>query len=355
MRAGFIVLVFLVVLIFGCSGNLRSLFFREGNGTSSAEGLEGESEGIVFRFLPDAPPDEVFVGEEFGVEMEVANLGEGRVSDGSKIYLDGVSFSDFIIKSSSGFDSNSKSFDLNRGDFEPSSRIGRRYSVGGSKVYSLGLLYDSFILDEQEFSINARSCYGYESSSNAKVCIGAGRGGSRSFRGRGCDSRREVLASNQVGPIKVSSVVQSGYRNGEIGFKIKVRNFGDGNSYLNFVSSGSGDIDIKDCREVDYEEEGIVFLGGELLVGGEAIELNCNPSVLEFFGINDARIEEEMRNEFGDIWIVKLVDGEGEVSCVADVSGKLSEFGLYEENLLINLGYLYTASESKSFKVKSAD
>lgn len=314
--AGFVIFVLLIL-----SSCLQ--FKPPTDGTISNLPLDS-SDGLRVSFLPGGPPDEIFVGDNFGVSLDIENLGEHILTkDDMKFFILGINPATFNLNG--GQNSFDLSSELGENVFRGSEVIGNRLIMGGRTTRSfsdLGYL-GAPIVSEQLFTISVLACYHYSSQTSFKVCLNKGvlR---EALNSRVCqvEGIKELTPSRS--PVKIISAEQIPSSDRKIRVKLVVQNLGGGT----ILFGENENFELSRCLDAQRDEQNKVKIIGEL-EAGEIIPFTCSP-----------------QNVF-------LVGGVGEVVCTADlpVGEQGIERGNYEMIAKFTLGFSYAQATEKNIVV----
>jgi hypothetical protein len=229
------IMVFLVFGLFisGCD-----------NGDSGSDGsgpFSGGISGLSLSFVEGAPLSQFNAGESVPFQVLVKNNGEHEVLAGEvNVKLFGVSptsweglITEYVPTSSELFG------------------ITKDVDVGGEEIVSLGEgSYIGTVYGSQEFSVHAKMCYPYTTTTVSTVCMD-----STTIEQTGvqtCDINGEKISKGDVSsaPIQITSISEDYHSSDSIRFTIVLKNSGSGEVYSKDVS----------CNEFGVLDEGKIYV-----------------------------------------------------------------------------------------------
>ncbi|MBW2999796.1 hypothetical protein KY339_03915 [Candidatus Woesearchaeota archaeon] len=332
----FAIIFFTFVLLSGCTG-----FRRRPQVAEPIEELELRtgSQGLVFDFLPNAPPDEMFTPEKeqppvpLVMVVELANKGASNIVNGfftlavERDYvtvLDWRADSEFFIPSP---DMETASFVLGgKSRLNPEGE--RDFMTMNAEVNALGPQIETFTT-----TILLTSCYGYQTLAVTNICVDTDVFGKKIVE-KVCTVHDRSL-TDQGAPIAVTLVEEKILPQGteyiKPQFTIRIRNVGDGNVInKDRVRTGcsSAALTAEDFNVVTLEEvrfSDFRFINDNI---PENDQIECTPLPL------------------------RLKEGEDFVRCTLKENLLSAEQPAFESLLTIKLGYGYMSSKSRSVVLK---
>ena len=313
MKRGLVVVLLAVIFITSCD-----TFGPRGDSERSPGAFIGGVKGIEVAFAEDEPPARVLDHnqQEFFVTLILRNGGEFTVPAGQLIAsLSGVSKQAFGLNS------------LNvKNDFPIQ---GAQKSVGGTTPGGEELLEfgrAQYTLDvPADFPVTLRAdvCYTYQTKALATLCL------KKDVLQRDVDDVCEVKIpnlspQNSGGPFQVISMRQDTVGKNRVKLNFKVRNLGGGLIYEpgTFTSMCAGQKDKQDRVKVTVT----------------SLENNFKVDCSQFGNSNSG--------------IVRLVNGEKDLSCTVDTSG-LQEV-TFQDILIVQMDYMYRNPVAVDLVVENA-
>jgi hypothetical protein len=316
---------------------LVMLFFLCGISSCNNTGLpptvdyhKGTS-GIDIRFLAQAPPDELYEGSAFSVNIMAENKGAYDVAE-DKYGLLSLSYDPLYIDAS-GFQS---SDNVIKGEnsilFKNIQLYGKsRYHPTGSFSFlSFSNFKTATVIGQRErpaTQILASFCYPYVTVFSGIVCIDLSGAGTN-LRKQVCTQQNLLPAQGQGAPVAVTQVeVENQPAGNEVVrpvFTIHIQNKGSGN----VLSPASNPIDFervcsfKDLKRQDFNT---VEISAILSTG---TQLECKPNPMKLYG------------------------GEGFTRCQVQEDDLVIGHQNYESVLNVNLSYVYLTAMPKEIAIK---
>jgi hypothetical protein len=291
-----------------------------GPGTTSVDTIHVGKDGLVMKFLPNAPPNEVIENTPVPIALELFNKGAADIEN-SKIVL--------------VTDRNLLSVDQE--EFSVQLEGKKKENPLGENVIKTfnGMAHTIRGAEQEDTTVRVIACYPYRTELGAQVCIDPDVTGQKTGKPAGCPPGKKTY-SGQGAPVAVVSVettmIPTSDGAGVVPrFVIEVENVGKGSVYQKEQHE-------KACSSAGLarEEIGLIDAGGSFL--GET-PLKCSKTQL--------RIEHIQRgNEFYDVdRAVMTCEGE-------DIP---STTQAYIGTLRLTLDYGYKDTISKAIKVKRVE
>jgi hypothetical protein len=290
--------VLFIIIISGCSPSTS---------TRSTTDYRKGTNGIVISFAEGTPPSRVYELSGFDIIVKIANKGAYDNPNG-KIFI-------------TGYDPAALTFNPKVQDIP---------AIQGSSQYLPGGGYDTVVFradnvnvvsgDVYKPTLMLSSCFYYKTLATPNVCIASSP--TELIKNKVCVPQTVTMAS-QGAPVAVTKVAES-LMEGAANFVITIKNVGGGNVVIpdpeKFEKCPST-IEYTDIDAVDYE--------------------------VKIKSIGVAKCTPEKR--------VKLVDGEGTISCVFDTapgrSGYDAAQNSYITPLEITLSYAYNTNVKKDLEI----
>jgi hypothetical protein len=249
----FVVLLFAACLFLsGCGG------FTGGSGDIKTFDFRKGTEGISMTFLDNAPPDRLFVGNDFSIAVKLKNVGAYDIIGDSKLTIDVPDETAVLFK---------------EGRTKPFQLTGRSlYSGEGEETVlffpARALCFPGYtgsrdsILRNYSRKIKAQACYGYETNANADICVDTHLYTRQVNENVPCVMQSVSLSGGQGGPVEVTQVTPQILPMGDNQMKFQ----------LNIVvQKASGDSvrifhpDVSNCDDFNRENRAIVSvqMGGK--------------------------------------------------------------------------------------------
>jgi len=270
-----------------------------GGGDNTSSNWKVGTQGVTMTFSPNAPPADLYAGEEYPIVLELRNKG-AYPGDDDELDVD-LYFS--------GFDRNL--IDLRDDDYTSiEGSISQTNREGGMAFYEDE--FDVFLYEDADSlpqDIRVTACYYYETLAPLDVCIDPNPIQNDEDT---CTPGPIGGTGGQAAPIAISSVTQDSLK-GKVRFTIKITNPGGGSVYRDndCLNPSPGDKEIVEILDVYIGED----------------EMDCTPS------------------EY-----VRLVNGVGTLTCTYD---RLDEDQpSYKTSLGVQLGYNYKDSIVKQVTIK---
>jgi len=307
----FILTVFLLIFIIGCSGG-------SGPGRPNSyidENYHSGTRGLEMRFITGNPPYRVyapngFLTDQYNIMLEVKNEGAYDISS-----------QHFIV---SGYDSNI--FELEEPYFQVPDLLEGRSSnnpIGGFDTLKWTVrrtvLPEGTDRFDQRFMVSA--CYDYETRASIPVCVDPNPW-EYTTREKICMPEHVSVGSGQGAPVSISHIEVTPMKN-KVQMKVEVANNGNGR----VVSLGVplGRLDSHCPFNLGYDELDRISFGQMPDLGG--IIGSCTPDE------------------------ILLVNGRGAFYCTFNNVNKDGRDDAYTTTLNINLVYKYTSSVQQSIEV----
>lgn len=297
------------------------------------------SEGIDLEFLPGSPPNYVYPGEDFTLNLRLFNHGaypqEYQWQGYTGGYYPHFEGRLYVI----GFDPNYISFTTN-GELTPCSMAGGdpsacfqlpvdfygkdQYNLQGSE--QIITLQSNTVQTPQVDTVLTQDfvatlCYKYQTIATATVCLDPDPYGQQ-ITEKPCNYQQVYdLGGGQGGPVAVTKVEETVSKS-QVKFKIWISNIGDGMMFdIENYDRSCPAIDRRDLDTVHAR----VYLDG--------MELPCYPDKSSGSGYRDLR----------------LYNNQGFIVCTTD--SPIATSTAYQAALLVDLIYGYSESKRGSLKI----
>ncbi len=320
----FFLIFFLLILISGCKGKKDV--------KKSLEDIRTGTQGIVFSFLQNAPPDTIHTQDgsdnTFDVILELKNkgaypqpgeAGEGKNAPHGLIIL-------------SGYDN--RIIQFGDGDAAASQYFSDKALEGKSIINTNGGLdilifkgkvsVDNLCTEKYAPTLLATACYPYKTVAGPSVCIDPNP--YSTFSQKKVCQVSGVSLSNQGAPIAVTKIDEEAF-DGRTQFKITIKNVGGGDVFM-----GLGGVFIDKCLVLQRNDIDKVYIEG-ITLGNSP--LKCRP----FLDTAD-----------GNSGTIRLINGEGFILC--DFSGYDKSSTAYTTPLTIKLSYQYRNTAEKKIQIR---
>ena len=299
-RQYFLVILAIVLLIFTASCD------DDDNDNDTAGTFKGGVAGVDVNFVEEKPPASFDQGEDVAFKVRLVNNGEYTIPAGeAKAQVYGTSPNFGLTNDYKGTDN------ILYG-------VSKNVDTPGEQEITLGTgSYSEPIVIEQDFPVNARICYPYETKVSTSVCMGSRRIG-QSSTDQVCDVQGSRISSGTVSaaPVQVTAIEESYMGSDAMRFSIDIENKGTGTVYD----------DAKACEDLDLVND-------------------ANIVYLEIFPEDIKCIFPE--GSEGATGKVTLYGGAKTIVCERAFEGTSN----YNENLRINLKYKYLDDTSKTVTV----
>lgn len=285
---------------------------------------------LVVDFLDQAPPDQVYEGSEFDVQLLVANKGAFSL----QMQEDGYEYEarlDLKYDTSkvsaltqnyvgTGLYANPDTIQLYAKSYY--------FPQGEDAYFALGRFLAKDVpgnFERNTVSFHASLCYPYKTYFSDHICVDTdpenlGR------RDQICEAQDKTYSGGQGAPIAVTAVESVMVPRGayvQPQFVIHLRHMGEG-SFADFILE-QDEQGRQGCGDVDYDDNNIISFTAKL--GND--DLICTPSPV-YFGS----------------------DGEAQVQCVLNEQSILASASNYETTLYVELSYLYSEKFTKQIDIK---
>jgi len=232
------------------------------------------SEGIVMRFLPNMPPQQVYDDEQMNIVLELENRGatEAGIAN-DRVYLSGYDPS--IITGISTF-----------GEVLPFMEGKSQYNPIGTKDFvsftAVPTNLNARGIDKYPFIMQATACYAYRTIASDNVCIDPDPF-APTTKQKIC-TPQPVAMGSQGAPIAVTDVEVEASP-GRTRFRINMQNLGGGRVYR------AGPEFLNKCSPYDqfgleFNEVGYVRLD-KVEVSGQDITASCRPMDINHIRLNN--------------------------------------------------------------------
>ena len=316
---------------------------------TSLEEIRVGTEGIVINFLPNAPPEKVYVerdGESlpFDIVLKIDNKGAypqpdegtgGTAPQHGKVFLSGFDQNIIEIKAK---DTNTepKSSDLSKMALEGKSTINPN---GGQDILSFTgtIRGDNLNAEKYEPTLLATACYHYETTAGPSVCIDPNPYSTVKER-KVCEVQ-DITLSNQGAPIAVIKIDEEALAK-KTQFKITIKNVGNGDALKDEAAENKcnpygENIDQKISRE-DIDKVKLEH------IKISETALDCGP----FADTTEGSIKSSSGG------FVRLVNGEGFVICELGYDAYSNKISAYTTPILIKLSYGYRTTVERKLLIK---
>ena len=233
-RQYFLVILVLTLLVFTASCD-------KDDPVNTVGTFKGGVAGVEVTFVEGKPPTTFDQGENVEFKVQLVNNGEFTIPAGeAKAQVYGTSPSFGLSNNYVGTDN------VLYG-------VSKNVDTPGEQVVTLGTgNYREQIVTEQDFPVNARICYPYETKVSTTVCMGSRRIG-ESGTEQVCTVQGSRVTSGTVSaaPVQVTAIEESYKGSDAMRFSIDIENKGTGNVYDH----------AKTCETLDLQnDENVVYL-----------------------------------------------------------------------------------------------
>lgn len=191
----------------------------------------GGSEGLVFKFIENAPPEEVFdTDNAFSVSVRLENVGEHTIPENYDrmpiMKITGIDYADFDTTEADMTKSITE--ELLGQQLNPTGKV-IQGTIMSVEFPTTGedLQYIGEVAGSAPFTFRAELCYEYETKAQAMLCVREDLLGTHDKEGV-CEPNRALQAANSGAPVHVESLEQSVQGPDKIYFDFKVRHVGAG-------------------------------------------------------------------------------------------------------------------------------
>ncbi len=269
------------------------------NGPASESEYHRGTEGIVFNFMRNSPPSEVFEGDSIPFAVEVRNKGADSTSP--RFWLSGHD-ENIIHLNWQGSSPNPGNLEA-RDENNP---IGG-YATLESNSVGVSLPND---VDSYETTMRLTACYPYTTFASTQLCVDPDPTINADDT---CTSSDVSVSGGQGGPVAITHVQEESSRD-KVRFVVTIQNVGGGT----VIDRGK----VSSCTTVREQDMNKVHVSAQSISGRS---VNCRPNP------------------------VRIVGGKGIAYCETSMSGGTSAFTTV---LTMNLDYGYKSSITKSIKVR---
>ncbi len=262
MKKAFVVLLILSIVFMGAQCGKKK--------TEAPKPFSGGSEGLAISFAENAPLESFTRGEEIPVSVVLKNKGEYNVPAGkAKVKLFGVDLKSFNLENAGNY----------KATTEPLQGKSALYPEGSEVVMDLGNLNykPSIPGDFQEYTLKARVCYEYKTTTSVPICIKPKIAQDSTV----CTVEPETEVEEgfvSSSPVQLTSISTEQVGSNKVRFSLTFENKGNGKVYSADVSCE----DLEDTVKRSLHE-------GELKIKVESpTSIVCTPQNLREF---TARLE----------------------------------------------------------------
>jgi len=305
-----IALIFIAfVALSGCAGKKATTQVQQ---AAAGKVFVGGSDGVAVSFLPGSPPKDTFTNTPFDISVLLQNKGEHSLTKSDvRIYFSGIS---------------PQAFGVLTADFEKKYEkpLQKAQLVGGQAipgeqdqitVTTQGYRDPNNLLPGPlKFSVAATTCYPYQTQAIALACLSQNLL-AQTVGQEICKISGEKNPQSSGAPVKVISAIELPLGKNKVGFQIKIKDSGIGNTYT--LPAGEAD-----CRKATQASLGRATVSAK--VG--TIALSCSPTT-----------------------VILAENKEGLTTCSAEITGVA---GMQQELLTISLAYNYMQQKSQEFIVR---
>ncbi len=329
LKKRFIVALLLILLIFiaGC---------KTKKGIEKAlEEIRSGTEGIVVSFLPNAPPEKIFVAEkdeEFEIILEVKNKGaypqpnegnNGQAPRIGKVYISGFDKNIITIKpKEGGID------DLSTRALEGKSSINPN---GGLDIIGFTATVSAEKLNVEKYdpTLLATACYNYQTVAGPSVCIDPLP---YSTNDKKVCQVQDVTLTSQGAPIAVTRIDEEAFAS-KIQFKITIKNVGKGDVIKEDALDRCNPFGEQKISRDDVDK---VML--------EYVKISNTPLLCGPF--SDGPVKGYDRG------LIRLINNEGFIICELSAEKYSNTLSAYTTPLVIELSYGYRNTAEKKIQIK---
>ena len=333
-----LIFVFFIVLLIAVSGCISG----KKDVTKSLEQIRTGTEGIVVNFVPNNPPDKVYVEgntdenlNKFDVVLELRNKGAfPQPEDTYKapkglLFLSGYdpNIIDFTVKEPK---SEAKVVDLGRVALEGKSTINPN---GGQDIVSFEgkIISNNLNVQKYEPVLLATVCYNYETVAGPVVCIDPDPYSTLKEK-KVCQVQDTVL-SNQGAPIAITRIDEEAFA-AKTQFKITIKNVGNGDAMKPDSETKCNPIEGPKLEREDIDK---VQLQGVII---RDKPLECGPFA-----------DSTTQTATTEKGIIRLINGEGFVVCKLNKEDYGKSNTAFTTPLTIRLGYAYRTTAQRSVQI----
>lgn len=324
----FIVALLLILLIFiaGCKGG-KSV-------EKALEEIRSGTEGIVVSFLPNAPPEKIFVAdkdEEFEIILELRNRGAypqpGEGSNGQapsigKVYLSGFDKNIITVKpKEDGIN------DLSTRALEGKSSINPN---GGQDIigFVATVITDNLNVEKYDPTLLATACYNYQTVAGPSVCIDPLP---YSTNDKKVCQVQDTTLTSQGAPIAVTRIDEEAFAS-KIQFKITIKNVGKGD----VLKEGALDkCDPFGEQKISRDDIDKIFL--------KYVKISNTPLLCGPFAAGLVKSDEG--------GLIRLINNEGFIICELSAEAYSNTLSAYTTPLVIQLNYGYRNTAEKKLQI----
>ena len=308
----------------------------------SLEDIRTGTEGVVASFSANAPPEKIHVDEnldnKFDVVLELKNKGAypqpevGKSPEGF-LFLSGYDpkIIEFKIKEPKS-DKGKSMLDLKKVGLEGKSTINPN---GGQDIVSFEgeIAYQRLNVEKYEPTLLATLCYYYETTAGPSVCIDPDP--YSTIKEKKVCQVQSVSLTNQGAPIAITKIDEEALAK-KTQFRITIKNVGGGDVLKQDAYKTKCDPNpTGESKKIAREDVDKVYLKG---VKVSNIPLICTP-----FADSDVK---------GTEGIIRLINGEGFITCELYETAYSNKISAYTTPLLIELGYGYRNTAEKKIIIK---
>ena len=328
----FVLLLFLLILILGCSTGK--------NTQKSLEEIRTGTDGIVISFLANAPPEKIHVEQgadeklnSFDVVLELKNKGAyPQPDDGvgglgpsfGKVFLSGYDPTIITFDSKDG-----KSGDLSTKTLEGKSTINPN---GGQDILSFNgkIIAENLNVERYEPTLLATACYYYLTITGPSVCIDPNP--YSTIKEKKVCEVQGIALSNQGAPIAITKIDEEAFAT-KTQFRITIKNVGGGDVLKDDAANNKCDPSgTEKIEREDIDKVNLIWAK----ISDKA--LMCGPFV-----------DGDVKSSGG---LVRMINGEGSVICEMPSSDYSNKISAYTTPLLIQLSYGYKNTAERKILIK---
>lgn len=310
------------------------------------------SDGLVMAFVPDNPPDTVYLsGNSADVNM-IVELWNRGATDISSTYSQGLYGYLYLT----GYDPSIINFGITGGPFKTIDNLEGKSDFNPNGGYDTVELYGVVSdldkgINEYRPNFQLTACYEYETQATPVVCVDPDP--YDQIAEKACSPQETPdLASSQGAPVAVTSIRQESSRE-HVQFEISLQNVGQGR----IIESGA----VAQICPTQLKYEDLNLVEYEVGLRGNWQEGECKPtftaynSYVSSWGNN---VNFGTYSNIGGVGtyagVVRLPDGHGKLFCKFANPANAAT-GAYRTPLQIHLHYGYTQSINKEIVIKNID
>lgn len=312
----FVFFIAILLVISGCKGGLS---IGSGKNTVTDVDVRKGTNGLVMKFIKNAPPDKVFEGTTFPIALQLNNKGSSNVKDGILVFV----FEDDFV--SAAKTDKEKGIELEgKSVFNPDGE--EKFETINAKAGTLGAQSEM-----QASRIRATACYKYQTTVGISICLDPDVYGIKKAK-KACTVKDVSLRSGQGAPVTITKIETRMLPDSDLGETGVKPHF-----IIHLENKGNGEVITSDKYEkactsqaLAYEDFNRIKIAVTL---SKDTELDCN------VGVDDKTYGVRLRGK-KDI-----------VRCTARVSIDTNT-DAYTTQLKIVLDYGYTTTISKDITIE---